>query len=75
MKTVANYLFSDMILKYGFPRILNFDNGTEFKSKLIESLLQELGIKKTYIFPTTHKLMENWNLLIDLLKIVLVNFL
>ena len=48
--TVATHLFSDIMLKFGFPRILHTDNGTEFKSKLIEHLPQQLGIKKD-IFP------------------------
>ena len=47
--TVATHLFSDIVLKFGFPRILHSDNGMEFKPKLIEYLSQQLGIKKTYI--------------------------
>ena len=50
---VAWYLFSEILLKFGFPRILHSHNGTELKSKLIEHLAQQLGIKKTYISPTT----------------------
>ena len=49
--TVAIHLFPDIMLKFGFPKILHSDNGTEFKSKLIEHLAQQLGIKKTYICP------------------------
>ena len=48
--TVAIHLFSEILLKFCFPRILNSYNGTEFKSKLIEHLTQQLGIKKP-IFP------------------------
>ena len=55
--TVATHLFSDIMKKFGFPRILHSDNGMEFKSKLIEYLSQLLGIKKTYIFP--HHLQAN----------------
>ena len=32
-KTVATNLFSNIMLKFGFPRIVHSDNGTEFKSK------------------------------------------
>ena len=39
------------MLKFSFPKILNSDNRTEFKSKLIEHLTQQLSIKKTYISP------------------------
>ena len=49
--TVAIHLFSEILLKFGFPRILHSDSGTEFNSKHIEYLAQELGIKKTYISP------------------------
>ena len=33
MMTVVTHLFLDIMLKFGFTRILHFDNGTEFKSK------------------------------------------
>ena len=36
--TVVTHLFLDIMLKFGFPRILHSDNGTEFKSKLIACL-------------------------------------
>ena len=49
--TVATHLFLDIMLKFCFPRILYLDKGTEFKSKSIEHLSQQLGIKKTYISP------------------------
>ena len=58
--TVATHLFSDIMLKFGFPRILHSDSGTEFKSKLIEHLSQQLGIKKTCISP--HHPQANGNL-------------
>ena len=46
---VATHLFLEIMLKFGFPRILHSDNGTEFKSNLIKYLSQQIGIKKTYI--------------------------
>ena len=39
------------MLKLGFPRTLHLNSGTEFKSKLIEHLTQQLGIKKMYFPP------------------------
>ena len=39
------------MLKWGFPRILHSDNGAKFKSKLMENLSQQLGIRKTFISP------------------------
>ena len=47
---VANYLLTDVILKFGVPRILHSDNSVEFKSKLMENLSQQLGIRKTKLF-------------------------
>ena len=44
--TVATHLFSDIMLKFGFPRKLHSYNGIEFKSKLIEHLSQQFGIKR-----------------------------
>ena len=44
--TVGILLFLDIMIKFGFPRILHSDNGMEFKSKLIEYLSQQLGIKR-----------------------------
>ena len=38
--TVVTHLFLDIMLKFGFPRILHPDNGTELKSILIEHLSQ-----------------------------------
>ena len=51
MMMETTHLFLDTILKFGFPRILHSDNRTEFKSKLIEYLSQQLGIKDLY-FPS-----------------------
>ena len=47
--TVAIHLFSEIMLKFGFPRISHSGNGVEFKSKLTEHLTHQLCIKKTYI--------------------------
>ena len=51
MIMIANHLFLDIMLIFGFPRILHSDNGTEFKPKLIENLSQQLGVRKTFISP------------------------
>ena len=42
---VVTHLFSGIMLRFGFPRILYSDNRMEFKSKLIEHLSQKRGIK------------------------------
>ena len=47
--TAAVHLFTEIMFKFGFPQILHSDNGTEFQSKLIEHVSQQLSIRKTYI--------------------------
>ena len=71
---VETHLFSDIMLKFGFPRILYSDNGMKFKSKLIEHLSQHLGIKTLIFSLAAHKAVENKNLHIGLLKIAFMNF-
>ena len=56
--TVVTHLFSDVMLKFSFPRILHYDDGREFKSKLIE-LLSAAWYKKDISPLTIPKLMEN----------------
>ena len=75
--TVAIHLFLEIMLKFGFPRILHSDNGEGFKSKLIEHLTELISIKKTYISPhhpqpngkleSSHRFIKDWiwKLLID----------
>ena len=75
MTTVANHLFSDIMLKFGFPRMLHSDNGTEFKSKIIENLSQQFGIRKTFISPCHLQANGNWNLHIDFSRTVFEKFL
>ena len=56
---VANHLFADIMLKFGFPIILHSDNGAEFKSTLKENLSQKLSIRKISFPLTICKEMEN----------------
>ena len=48
---VTKHVFADIMLKFGFPKILHLNNGAEFKSKLMENLSQQLCIRKTLISP------------------------
>ena len=50
--TIAVQSFSEIFLNFGFPRIRHSDNGTEFKSKLIEHLTQQLGVRKPTFLST-----------------------
>ena len=49
---VAVHLFLEIFLTFSFPGMLHSDNGKEFKSKLIEHLMQQLGVKNTCISPS-----------------------
>ena len=57
--SVANHLFADIMMKFGFTTILHSDNGVEFKLKLMENLSQQLGIRKTFIYPNHPQTMKN----------------
>ena len=50
MTSVATHLYCDIMLKFGFLKILHSENSAEFKCKLMEILSQELGARKTFIF-------------------------
>ena len=49
--TVANVLAKEWITKFGCPSEIHTDNGTNFKSKLIESLCQMFEIDQTSTCP------------------------
>ena len=75
--TVAVHLFLEIMLKFGFPGELHSDNRTEFKFKLTEHLIQQLGIMKAYIslqhpqanekLESSHRFIKDciWKFLID----------
>ena len=56
---VVAHLFSDIMPKFSFPQILHSDSGTEFKSKLIKHLSQQLSMKRLTFSLITCKLTEN----------------
>ena len=56
--TVVTHLFSDIMLKFSFLRILHSDNGTEFTSILIEHL-SAAWYKEDLYLPSPPRLMEN----------------
>jgi hypothetical protein len=49
-KAVADFLISEIYLKFGTPKTLLSDRGVQFMSGLVQELLKELGTKHT---PTT----------------------
>jgi len=46
-QTVANILVSRLFSRFGPPQILHSDQGTNFKSNLIKSIYDLMGIQKT----------------------------
>ena len=57
--SVAAYLFADIMLKFGFPRILHSDNGVEFNLNLWKTFHSNFIYEK-FSFPlTTHKQMKH----------------
>nr|XP_009618753.1 uncharacterized protein LOC104110900 [Nicotiana tomentosiformis] len=45
-KTVADFIKSNIIFRYGIPRYIITDNGTPFDNKLVRSLCEKFSFKK-----------------------------
>ncbi len=50
-KQVAKRLWNYFFLVYGFPKIINSDQGANFESKLIKELLTMAGVDKSHTTP------------------------
>ena len=50
-KTVANKLYDDFILRFGFPLKIHHDQGGEFENKLMESLESICGVRHSRTTP------------------------
>lgn len=49
--TVASVFFDEIISRYGVPKVLVTDNGTNFTSRLFTETCKLLGVKKVHITP------------------------
>jgi hypothetical protein len=49
--TVADALVTDFFCRFGVPRELHSDQGRNFESRLLQEVLQRLGVSKTRITP------------------------
>ena len=61
--TAAQFIFENIISRFGCPVILMSDQGTHFLNRTIEALMEEFQIQHHKSNPTTHKLMVRWRLL------------
>lgn len=52
-KNVCQALYEEVITRFGCPRIIISDNGSQFDSKLFCSLLEEMGIRHRFTPPYT----------------------
>ena len=51
MKNIRNFVWRNIICRYGIPRVLVFDNGKQFDNSAFRGFCSELGIKNHYSLP------------------------
>ncbi|XXG70591.1 hypothetical protein AAC387_Pa07g0035 [Persea americana] len=49
---MRNFVWKNIITRFGIPRTLFSDNGTQFDSNFFRNFYQELGIRNVYSTPT-----------------------
>lgn len=62
--TVAGAFYATWIARFGVPRLVTSDQGTQFESQLFNSLTKLLGVKHihtTAYHPMSNGLVENWH--------------
>ncbi|XXG88386.1 hypothetical protein AAC387_Pa12g0600 [Persea americana] len=50
---MKSFIWKNIITRFGIPRTLISDNGTQFDSNFFKSFCQEYGIRNVYSTPTT----------------------
>jgi len=50
-KNVRNFVWRNIICRYGIPRVLILDNGKQFNNDLFRDICSQLGTKNHYSFP------------------------
>jgi hypothetical protein len=76
--TVALFIFDDIITRFGFPKVLMSDQGTNFINKTIEALTEEFVVhhqKSTPYHPQANETVEAFDKILEttLKKICSVN--
>ena len=49
---VESFLWKNIVTRFGIPRALVMDNGTQFKSSNIKEFCDKYGIKQSFSFPS-----------------------
>ena len=47
-KNIRNFVWRNIIYRYGIPKVLIFDNGKQFDNRAFRDFYSELGIKNHY---------------------------
>ncbi len=53
--TLSNFLIRDIFLRFGIPKVIQFDNSSVNKSKIIEELLKKVNCSPVFITPFSHQ--------------------
>jgi len=67
-QSVVNFLFEDIFVRFGVPREIVTDQGAQFTSKLVQSIVQEYTIrhrKSTPYHPQTNGKVESTNNILE----------
>ena len=59
---VVNFLFEEIFVRYGVPREIVTDQGTQFTSKLVKDITKNIKSSIGKVHLTIHMPMARWNL-------------
>ena len=50
-RNIRNFVWRNIVCRYGIPKVLVFDNGKQFDNSAFRDFYSKLGIKNHYSFP------------------------